>query len=123
MPADDPKQTSELERPTGRFGPEDSVTFAKALADPTRQEIMKLACCEWLTVNEIVEKVGVKQPTVSHHLSFLRSAGLVHSRSEGKNTYYTLNQDRVAVCCGQLMANFAPNVPEEDLIFGGSSDA
>jgi hypothetical protein len=32
----------------------------------------------------------------------------VESREEGKQTFYTLNQDRIAVCCGQIMLKFAP---------------
>lgn len=87
----------------------DIVLFAKALADDTRQKIMKLCCCEWISVNEIVEQLGgVSQPTVSHHLAILRESGLVDVRHEGKQTFYSLNQERVAFCCGQLMVNFAP---------------
>jgi ArsR family transcriptional regulator len=79
------------------------VDFAKAIADETRQQIMKLCCCKELSVSEIVEKTSVSQPTVSHHLAILRDAGLVDMRHEGKQTYYTLNQERMVVCCGQLM--------------------
>ncbi len=84
------------------------VLFAKALADETRQQIMRLCCCRELSVSEIVEKTGVSQPTVSHHLAILRDADLVSLRSEGKQTYYMLNQERIAACCGQLMQVFAP---------------
>jgi ArsR family transcriptional regulator len=84
------------------------VLFAKALADETRQKIMSECCCCWLSVNEIVEKVNVSQPTVSHHLAILRESGLVNVREEGKQTFYSLNQERVAFCCGQLMITFAP---------------
>ena len=84
------------------------VVFAKAIADETRQKIMSECCCCWLSVNEIVEKVGFTQPTISHHLAILRDAGLVEIREEGKQTFYTLNQERMAVCCGQLMLKFAP---------------
>jgi ArsR family transcriptional regulator len=86
----------------------DPVEFAKAIADETRQKIMSLCCCRELSVNEIVERLNVSQPTVSHHLAILRDAGLVNVRPEGKQTYYTLNQDRVASCCGQIMQVFAP---------------
>ena len=84
------------------------VLFAKAIADSTRQKIMAECCCCWLSVNEIVEKLDVTQPTVSHHLAILREAGLVNVREEGKQTFYSLNQENVAVCCGQLMLKFAP---------------
>lgn len=85
-----------------------SVIFARALSDPTRQQIMKLTCCKWLNVTEIVEAVGVSQPTVSHHLSVLKDADLVKSRADGKNTFYTLNQEKVAFCCGEIVQSFAP---------------
>ena len=86
----------------------DPVLFAKAIADETRQKIMSECCCCWLSVNEIVEKMDVSQPTVSHHLAILRDAGLVNIREEGKQTFYTLSQERVAICCGQIMLKFAP---------------
>jgi ArsR family transcriptional regulator len=86
----------------------DPVLFAKAIADDTRQKIMSECCCSWLSVGEIVEKVGFTQPTISHHLAILRDAGLVHIREEGKQTFYSLNQDHLAVCCGQVMIKFAP---------------
>jgi len=84
------------------------VLFAKAIADDTRQKIMSACCCAWLSVNEIVEKMNVSQPTVSHHLAILREADLVRVREEGKQTFYTLNQEHFAACCGQIMIKFAP---------------
>ena len=85
-----------------------SLSFAKAIADDTRQQIMRLLCCQWLCVSDVVERTGVTQPTVSHHLAILREAELVHVRREGKQVFYTLDQDKVAVCCGVLMEAFAP---------------
>jgi ArsR family transcriptional regulator, arsenate/arsenite/antimonite-responsive transcriptional repressor len=86
----------------------DPVLFAKAIADATRQQIMNLLCCSWLSVNDLVGKVEVSQPTVSHHLAILREAGLVNVREEGKQSFYSLNQERICFCCGQLMIKFAP---------------
>jgi ArsR family transcriptional regulator len=85
----------------------DPILFAKALADETRQKIMKICCCQWISVNEIVEQTEVSQPTVSHHLAVLREAGLVDVREQGKQTFYRLNQKRVSVCCGQILTNFS----------------
>jgi len=88
-----------------KFNP---VLFAKAISDETRQKIMSECCCCWLSVNEIVEKVGYSQPTISHHLAILRDADLVTVREDGKQTFYSLNQENIAICCGQLMIKFAP---------------
>ncbi len=87
------------------------VLFAKAIADETRQEIMKHLCCVWLSVNDIVEKLGgrVNQPTVSHHLKKLEEADLVIVRQEGRQRFYTLNQKRLTLCCGMLVRSFAPD--------------
>ena len=97
-----------------KFNP---VLFAKAISDETRQKIMNICCCTSLSVNEIVEKLDVSQPTVSHHLAILREAALVTVREEGKQTFYSLNQENVAICCGQLMIKFAPeSITTEKLI-------
>ena len=86
------------------------ITFAKAIADETRQEMMKILCCEWMSVNNLVDALGgrVNQPTVSHHLKLLTEANLVHVRQEGRQRFYSLNQAYFTVCCGMLMSHFAP---------------
>jgi len=84
------------------------VRFGKAISDATRQRIMRFCCCHWRAVTDIAREVGVTQPTVSHHLALLSTAGLVKSRREGKLAYYTLDQSKVVSCCGQLMTVFAP---------------
>ncbi len=89
----------------------DLIAFAKVLADETRQDIMRQLCCVWLSVNDVVERLGgqVKQPTVSHHLKVLEEAGMVRVRQEGRQRFYTLNQEHLTVCCGMLVSNFAPD--------------
>ena len=86
----------------------DPVLFAKALADETRQKIMQIICCERLSVSEIVERLNVTQPTVSHHLAVLRDAGLVQVQEVGKQTFYSLNQEQLADCCNVLVVKLAP---------------
>jgi DNA-binding transcriptional ArsR family regulator len=88
------------------------VEFAKAIADDTRQQIMRACCCNWASVGDLTTQIGVTQPTVSHHLAILREAGLVNIRHVGKQTFYSLNQNRVVACCGQVMAVFAPEAEE-----------
>lgn len=89
--------------------PINTVEFAKALADDTRQKIMALCCCRWISVTEIVDQLNVAQPTVSHHLKILKQAGLVKSERKGKQVLYSLNQERLAKGCCQVAENFAPD--------------
>ena len=91
----------------------DSVVFARALADDTRQRIMTMLCCDTMCVGDIVVRLDelgerVTQPTVSHHLSILKDAGLVHWRREGKQVFYKLNQRQVSNCCAVVLVSFAP---------------
>jgi ArsR family transcriptional regulator len=95
------------------FSFDSTVEFAKALADETRQKIMALCCCEWISVNDIVDKLDVAQPTVSHHLKILKNAGLVKSERKGKQVMYTIDQARLAQGCCQVAENFAPDQPVE----------
>jgi DNA-binding transcriptional ArsR family regulator len=88
-----------------------TVEFAKALADETRQKIMALCCCEFVSVNDIVERLDVAQPTVSHHLKILKTAGLVKSERRGKQVFYTLDQEKLAQGCCQVAEDFAPSQP------------
>jgi ArsR family transcriptional regulator len=85
-----------------------TVEFGKALADETRQKIMKLICCKQMSVNQIVAALDVAQPTVSHHLNILRNAGLVDVERRGKQVLYTLNQERLANGCCKVAESFAP---------------
>lgn len=95
---------------------QDPVQFARALADATRQQIMLHLCCRWLSVNEVVDALGgkVRQPTVSHHLKILETANLVRVRQEGRQRFYSLNQEQLTVCCGQLINRFAPDFTQSE---------
>ena len=89
----------------------DPVTFGKALADETRQRIMTRLCCRELCVNDLVAELGnVSQPTVSHHLQILKVAGLVETRREGKQVFYTLKQEAIVNCCCVIVEQLAPDV-------------
>jgi DNA-binding transcriptional ArsR family regulator len=89
----------------------DPVAFGKAIADETRQKIMQLLCCRELCVSDLVTELGgVSQPTVSHHLQILRRAGLVDTRRDGKQVYYTLRQQVIAQCCRVIAREFAPEI-------------
>lgn len=63
----------------------------KALADPTRRDILELLKTDDLTPSEILEKLPVSQPTLSHHLDMLKRAKLVTSMREGQFIRYALN--------------------------------
>jgi ArsR family transcriptional regulator len=101
----------DLDMMSEKKSPVDTVEFAKALADETRQKIMALCCCQILSVGDIVQALDVAQPTVSHHLKILKNAGLVRSERRGKQIFYTLNQGQLVQGCCQVAEDFAPDQP------------
>jgi ArsR family transcriptional regulator len=84
----------------------DCVEFCKALADSTRQRILEMLMEGELCVSDIAKAFDMSQPTVSHHLSVLKQFGLVSSRKDGKQVYYSINRENVVECCGRLFAKF-----------------
>ena len=87
----------------------DMVAFCKALGDETRQRILEILQAEGeKCVGDLVDLFNVSQPTISHHLNFLKQANLVTSRREGKQIYYRANQDNIIECCGMLFTKFVP---------------
>lgn len=67
-------------------------TLFKALADPTRLRLIHLLGDEEVCVCLCVEVLGTNQPKISRHLAYLRRAGLVAGRRDGKWTHYRLVQ-------------------------------
>lgn len=63
----------------------------KALADPTRREILKLLKDGKKSAGEIGERFSVSGAAISRHLSVLKEADLVYDSREGKYIYYELN--------------------------------
>jgi len=87
------------------------VDFCKALCDGTRQKILEMLREQEMCVGDIADAFNLSQPTISHHLNILKGADVVKSRKEGKQVYYSLNQDNIQECCGMLMAKFIPEMP------------
>ena len=69
----------------------------KALADPARVRIVNALATseEPVCVCELIEPLGLSQPTVSHHLKKLVDVGLLEREQRGKWAYFSLRRDAV----------------------------
>ena len=63
----------------------------RALADPTRREILNLLKGGRLSAGEITEHFTVTAASISRHLSVLKEADLIRDKREGKFIYYEMN--------------------------------
>lgn len=82
------------------------------LAEPTRRRILEELADGDLAVGQLVEKLGVSQPTVSKHLKVLRDAELVSTRAEGQRRYYRLEADDLAAAAQWFAPFIARTAPE-----------
>lgn len=68
----------------------------KAVAHPVRIQVIDLLDqATELTVTEIYEKVGVEQSLISHHLTKMKDRGVLTTRRDGKNIYYSLTDRKI----------------------------
>jgi ArsR family transcriptional regulator len=69
----------------------------RALADPARVRVMNMLATsgEPVCICELIEPLGLTQPTVSHHMKKLLDAGLVEREQRGKWAYFSLKRDAV----------------------------
>ncbi|MEX1163389.1 MAG: metalloregulator ArsR/SmtB family transcription factor [Nitriliruptor sp.] len=74
----------------------DALDALAVLADPVRRQLLHhLADRDVCTCGNLVDELGVGQPTVSHHLKVLREAGLVVGERCGRYVNYTAVPDRL----------------------------
>ncbi len=69
----------------------DSSQTFRALADPTRREILDLLGRGEMTAGALAEKFDMSKPSMSHHFAVLKDADLITSRREGQQIWYALN--------------------------------
>ncbi len=79
----------------GEVVPDGLVRALKALADPTRLKILNYLAKEELAPSELARRLKLRAPTVTHHMSELRLAGLVNVLVQGSEKKYTARMEAV----------------------------
>jgi DNA-binding transcriptional ArsR family regulator len=87
---------------------DDAALVFRALADPTRRQILQDLRNGELSAGEIGSRFPITGPSVSRHLSVLKGAGLVRERREANRIMYSLVADRLAVCLGSFLSAVCP---------------
>jgi DNA-binding transcriptional ArsR family regulator len=71
------------------------VNALRLVAEPRRQEILRLVWHDELPVGDLVERLDLSYAGVSQHLALLRDAGLVTVRRDGKRRLYRADRERL----------------------------
>jgi DNA-binding transcriptional ArsR family regulator len=81
----------------------------RALADPTRRQILQDLRSGELTAGQIAQRFPISGPSISRHLGVLKAAGLLRERRDANKIYYALVQDRLALCLGRFVSAVCPD--------------
>jgi ArsR family transcriptional regulator, arsenate/arsenite/antimonite-responsive transcriptional repressor len=92
----------------GRLTPDEAKNLAivfRVLGEPVRLQLLSLIAAQpsgEVCACELVETLGISQPTVSHHLKVMYEAGLLEKERRGTWIYYRIVPDRLAALRGIL---------------------
>lgn len=84
----------------------------KALSDPTRREILRLLKRGELSAGAIAANFEMSKPSVSHHLSVLKQAGLVFAERRGQEIVYSLDTTVFQDVMSYVLEVFGPSEEE-----------
>lgn len=88
----------------GELVPDGLLRALKALSDPTRLKIIHFLTHEELTPSELSRRLSLRAPTLTHHLSELRLAGLVNLTLKGQEKLYSLRLEAIEETFGNLQS-------------------
>jgi len=87
---------------------DDDAGVFRALSDATRRQILQDLRGGELTAGEIAARFPISGPSVSRHLGILKGAGLVRERRDANRIYYSLEEERLAMCVGNFLSAVCP---------------
>ena len=85
-----------------------AASIFRALADPTRREILQELKAGELPAGDISARFDMAAPSVALHLSILLNAGLVAQRREGNRLYYSVQAERLATALNDFLSAVCP---------------
>jgi len=80
----------------------------RALADPTRRQILQDLKEGELPAGEIASRFSISGPSISRHLSILKAADLIAERRVGNKIYYRLEAQGIATVLGDFLSKVCP---------------
>jgi DNA-binding transcriptional ArsR family regulator len=86
-----------------------ACALLKVLANPDRLLLMCQLSQGELSVGELEERLGIRQPTLSQQLGVLRENGLVATRRDGKNIFYSVASPEALAVMVVLYEQFCAN--------------
>ncbi len=90
--------------------------FCKGMAHPKRIQILRTLKGGEKTVTELAKTTGIPQANMSQHLSILRQFGLLNTRRDGTNIYYSISDPRIVEACDLVRTCIGDRLKKSQLI-------
>lgn len=90
------------------IAPGDEAGVFRALADSTRRQILEELRSGELPAGEIAARFPISGPSISRHLGVLKVAGLIRERRVANKIFYSLVEERLALCLGRFLSAVCP---------------
>jgi ArsR family transcriptional regulator len=85
-----------------RLATEEFDRISKALADPQRREILQKLVARRMNCSDVHALFNVSQPTVSHHLKELATAGILQKEKQGQFCFYQVKEEVLTAYVAEL---------------------
>ncbi|MCI8991807.1 MAG: helix-turn-helix transcriptional regulator [Eubacterium sp.] len=89
------------------------ASFFKAVGDENRVSIIYTLAKQEMCVNDIAAAVGISQSLVSHQLRILKLEGFVKARREGKNSFYSLDDQHIVDILDESLKHITHKLEDE----------
>ncbi|WP_101843685.1 metalloregulator ArsR/SmtB family transcription factor [Halobacillus sp. Marseille-P3879] len=96
------------------------VVFYKAIGDPTRLRIVSLLKNGPLHGQAIAHKLGLRAPTITHHLKKLKDTGMLYSRREKNTVYFYLDEKKLEAMATAILRLGADEMKKQDFFMNDS---
>ncbi len=91
------------------------ASFFKAIGDETRVKILYALSFREMCVSDISGLLGISQSAISHQLKQLRLEGQVKARRDGKNIFYSLDDEHVADIINKTLSHVQHKIKDEQV--------
>lgn len=89
-------------------GDREEAGVFRALADSTRRQILEELRTGELSAGEIAGRFPISAPSISRHLGILKTAGLIRERRAANRIFYSLVEERLALCVSRFLSAVCP---------------
>ncbi|MDP2719764.1 MAG: metalloregulator ArsR/SmtB family transcription factor [Dehalococcoidia bacterium] len=97
--------------------------MCRCLAEPKRLMILSALKKGEMSVGEICKNMGCSQANVSQHLAVLRNQGIVSTRREGVNIYYSLRSARISEACSLVQDFLLQRLEDHNVLVSDAEHA